>query len=179
MLGARMQRAQVRFAIFFAAISALLLGLYAFPYQELGLPETWFNGYLAAYARLVGRVLGLIESGVHVDGTLITGRYALRIVKTCDAMEANALFAAAVLALGGPWRRKLGALVVGLVALIAVNVLRITTLYYAGALAPGTFRVLHEEVWPLVLIALAALAFVVAAGFVRRGLPLEPEQGAR
>ncbi len=173
-----MQPAQVRFAVWFAALSCLLLGLYAFPYRELGLSETWFDGYLTAYARLVGKVLGLLETGVRVDGTLITGRYSLRIVKTCDAMEANALFAAAVLALAGPWVRKLGALVVGLVALVAANVLRITTLYYAGAFAPDTFRVLHEEVWPLALIAFAAGAFVVAAGYVRRGSPLEPAQGA-
>ena len=172
-----MQRAQVRFAVLFAVTSSILLGLYAFPYRELGLPETWFEGYLAAYARLVGKVLGLVESAVHVDGTLISGRYSLRIVKTCDAMEANALFAAAVLALAGPWRRKLVALVAGLAALVAANVLRITTLYYAGALAPGTFRVLHEEVWPLVLIGFAAGAFVVAAGYVRRGAPLERHEG--
>jgi len=173
-----MQRAQVRFAVLFAATSAVLLGLYAFPYHELGLPETWFETYLAAYARLVGLVLGLLDPGVHVDGTLITGRYSLRIVKTCDAMEANALFAAAVLALGGPWLRKLGALALGLVALVSANVVRITTLYYAGALAPATFRALHEEVWPLILVAFAAVAFVVAAGFVRRGAPPEPVEGA-
>lgn len=155
-----------------------MLGLYAFPYGELGLSERWFESYLAAYARLVGHVLGVFEPSVRVDGTLITGRYSLRIVKTCDAMEANALFAAAVLALAGPWRRKLGALALGLVALVTANVLRIATLYYAGALAPSTFRALHEEVWPLVLIALAAVAFVVAAGFIRRGLPLERSEGA-
>ncbi|HTQ08246.1 MAG TPA: hypothetical protein VMI54_30540 [Polyangiaceae bacterium] len=173
-----MQPAQLRFALLFAALSCLLLGLYAFPYRELGLSETWFEGYLGAYARLVGKVLACFESGVHVNGTLVTGRYSLRIVKTCDAMEANALFAAAVLALAGPWLRKLGALVVGLGALVAANVLRILTLYYAGALAPGAFRVLHEEVWPLVLIAFAAAAFTLAARYVRRGAPLGPEAGA-
>jgi exosortase/archaeosortase family protein len=173
-----MGRAELRFALAFAAISALLLGLYAFPYQELGFSERWFDGYLSAYARLVGKVLGCVESGVHVDGTLISGRYSLRIVKTCDAMEANALFAAAVLALGGPWLKKLGALALGLVALIFANVLRIMTLYYAGALAPGAFRVLHEEVWPLVLVAFAGGAFLLAASWIRRGVALEPERGA-
>jgi exosortase/archaeosortase family protein len=171
-------RPELRFALAFGAISAVLLGLYAFPYQELGLSEQWFNGYLSAYARLVGKILGCVESGVHVDGTLITGRYSLRIVKTCDAMEANVLFSAAVLALGGPWRKKLGALALGLLALIAANVLRISTLYYAGALAPRTFRVLHEEVWPLVLVAFAGGAFLVAASWIRRDVALEPERKA-
>lgn len=171
-----MGRAELRFALAFGAISAVLLGVYAFPYQELGLSEAWFNGYLSGYARLVGSVLGCVDAGVHVDGTLITGRYSLRIVKTCDAMEANALFSAAVLALGGPWLKKLGALVLGLGALVAANVLRIATLYYAGALAPGTFRVLHEEVWPLVLVAFAGGAFLVAASWIRRGVALAPER---
>lgn len=55
-----MARPELRFAVAFGAISALLLGLYAFPYQELGLSEGWFNGYLAD-ARLVGTVLGVVE----------------------------------------------------------------------------------------------------------------------
>ncbi len=173
-----MGRPELRFALTFAAISAMLLGLYAFPYQELGLSERWFDGYLSAYAKLVGEVLGCVDPGVHVDGTLISGRYSLRIVKTCDAMEANVLFAAAVLALGGPWPKKLGALVLGLFALVSANVLRISSLYYAGALAPGTFRVLHEEVWPLVLVAFAGGAFLLAASWIRRDVALEPGRKA-
>jgi exosortase/archaeosortase family protein len=173
-----MGRAELRFALAFGAISAVLLGLYAFPYRELGLSEHWFDVYLSAYAELVGKVLGCVESGVHVDGTLVAGRYSLRIVKTCDAMEANALFSAAVLALAGPWAKKLGALALGLVVLVAANVIRISSLYYAGALAPGAFRVLHEEVWPLVLVAVAGGAFLLAASWVQRGVGPKTEREA-
>jgi exosortase/archaeosortase family protein len=164
-----MRPAKLRFVLAFAAISAVLLGVYAFPYGELGWSEAWFNRYLSAYARLVGHVLALVDSGVRVDGTVIRGRYALAIVKTCDAMEVNVLFTAAVLALAGPWARKLGALVLGLAALVLANVLRICTLYYAGALAPSTFRALHEEVWPLALIAVAGGAFLAAGTWIRGG----------
>jgi exosortase/archaeosortase family protein len=160
---------QIRFAVTFGVIAALLLTIYAFPYGELGLREDWFAGYLAAYARLVGRVLGLVDGGVRVEGAVITGRYSLQIVKTCDAMEANALFAAAVLATPGPWARKLGALGGGLVALVALNVIRICSLYYIGASAPGAFQTLHEDVWPLALIVAACGEFVLLAEWIRRG----------
>jgi exosortase/archaeosortase family protein len=165
------RREQARFVIGFGVIAAVLLGLYAFPYAELGLPETWFNGYLSAYARLVGRVLGIFESGLRVDDTLITGGYSLRIVKTCDAMEANILFAAAVLAIPGPWSRKLNALALGLFALIALNVIRISSLYYAGIYAPRAFGVLHEEIWPAVLVVFAGLEFFLWAHWIRESDP--------
>jgi exosortase/archaeosortase family protein len=166
-----MDRAQLRFALGFAGTSALLFGAYAFPYAELGWSEAWFDAYLSAYAHLVGHLLRSVDPGVSVDGTLITGRYALRIVKTCDAMETNLLFTAAVLAVAGPWRRKLGALALGLGALLLLNVLRISTLYFAGVFTPGAFRVLHEEIWPPVLVALAGGAFVLSLTWIRRGLP--------
>jgi exosortase/archaeosortase family protein len=168
---ASVRREQARFVIGFGVIAAVLLGLYAFPYAELGLSETWFNGYLSAYARLVGRVLDIFESGLRVEDTLITGRYSLRIVKTCDAMEANILFAAAVLAIPGPWSRKLNALALGLFALIAVNVIRISSLYYAGIHAPRAFGVLHEEIWPAVLVVFAGFEFLLWARWIREGDP--------
>jgi exosortase/archaeosortase family protein len=165
------ERVELRFAFAFAGISALLLGAYAFPYAELGWSEAWFDAYLSGYAHLVAHLLRTVDPGVSVDGTVITGRYALRIVKTCDAMETNLLFTAAVLAVTGPWRRKLGALALGLGALVLTNVLRISSLYFAGAFTPGAFRMLHEEIWPPVLVALAGGAFVLSITWIRRGLP--------
>ena len=42
----------------FAGAAALLFGVYAFPYRELGISEGWLHDYLSGYARLAEGALG-------------------------------------------------------------------------------------------------------------------------
>jgi exosortase/archaeosortase family protein len=145
----------------FAVIASALFAVYYFPYQESGVSERWATVHLEQYARMVGAMLRLLEPNVVVVRNEIIGRFDMSIVKSCDAMEANMLFVAAVLAL--PFRRwrKGVALVGGLAALIALNVLRLCSLYYVGVYLPARFDVMHVEVWPMLLIAFAVLDFYV------------------
>jgi exosortase/archaeosortase family protein len=162
-----------RFALTYAAIAAVLFSIYAFPFELVGAREDWLSGYLAAYARLSGGVLGLTEPGVIVIGTVIQGRFPMQIVRNCDAIEVNILFASAVLALPARWRPKLEALAGGLCALVALNVLRICSLYYLGALSPRAFAIAHEEVFPLLLVGATAALFLVVVRRLERGLPAD------
>jgi exosortase/archaeosortase family protein len=148
-----------RFVVTFAAIATGLFALYYFPYQENGLSERWASLLLETYAHAVGAVLRLFEPGVTVSGNVIAGRFGMSIVKSCDAMEANMLFAAAVLALPFAWWRKGAALLVGLAALVAMNVLRLFCLYYVGVYLPARFEVMHIDVWPVLMIAFTVLDF--------------------
>jgi exosortase/archaeosortase family protein len=159
---------RIRFVIGFVAVAAVLFGLYCFPYAENGVSEGWFTSYLSAYARVAGGVLSLIESNVTVAGTNIVGRFSLEIGKNCDAMEANILLLAAIVAFPSPWRRRLASVAVGLAILIAANVLRICSLYYVGVYFPTSFELMHLEVWPLLLIALAASEFALLATWMKR-----------
>jgi len=59
----------------YAVIAGVLLSIYAFPFELFGAKSDWLAGYLAAYARLAGAVLGVFEPAVHVDGSLILGRF--------------------------------------------------------------------------------------------------------
>jgi exosortase/archaeosortase family protein len=122
---------------------------------------------LAAYARLAGGVLSLFEPGIVIVGARIEGRFPMEIVRNCDAIEINILFASAVLAFPAPWRRRALALFSGLAALVLLNVLRICVLYFIGVYAPSRFAVAHEQVLPLVLVLAAALAFLACANYLR------------
>src|SRR5579863_6192949 len=138
--GASISRPGLRFALTFGVLAGTGLGVYFFPYEQLGLDSTRvFVPYLSAYARMAGIVLHLIDPGVSVAGSTIHGRFAMQIVRSCDAMEVNVLFAAAVLAFPGPWARKGIALAAGLSALVACNVVRLCTLYYVGLYLPARF----------------------------------------
>jgi exosortase/archaeosortase family protein len=143
-----------------------LFGVYAFPYQEAGLSEAWFEHYLSWHARAAGAVLAGLESvfsshvTVQVQGAVIGGRYPLEIVKNCDAIEILILFAAAVLAFPASLRQRAWGLALGLPALVLLNLLRICTLYFIGAHAPERFDTFHVEVWPLCLVAATTLLFL-------------------
>lgn len=154
------RRAQLRFALTFIVVAGVLFSLYSFPYRPDGTAERWFHKYLAAYAHLAGAVLSVFDRAVRVNGTVIDGRFSLNIVKSCDAMEANLLFVAAIFAWPARWRRKLTAAVLGVIALVGVNVIRICTLYAIGVHFPTAFEFFHIEFWPLLIIAVAMAEFV-------------------
>lgn len=164
-----------RFALRFVCAAAVLFTVYTFPYREVGLSEAWFERYLAAYARAAGLVLAWLErmvgagAQVHVQGAVITGRYPLEIVKNCDAMEVNVLFAAAVLAFPASLRQRAWGLGLGLPALVALNVLRICTLYFIGVHAPSRFETFHVEVWPLCLVIATTLLFLAYTRWAQHG----------
>jgi len=156
-----------RFALRYALIAGTLFAIYAFPFELFGVKGDWLSGYLAAYARLAGAVLGLFEPGIVVSGARIDGRFPLQIVRNCDAIEINILFVSAVSAFPAVWKRRAIALALGLPALVALNVIRICTLYFVGARAPERFAVVHEQIFPFFLVLGAALAFLLCANYLR------------
>jgi exosortase/archaeosortase family protein len=158
-----------RFAVSFVLIAAVLFALYFFPYAERGGSEAWFNAYLAQYARAVALVVGCFERGITVAGNIVSGRFRMSIIKSCDGMETNILFCAATLAFPGAWRRKWIALPVGLAALVAFNVLRLSCLYFIGVFFPSAFEFAHFDVWPLFLVSFALVDFLLCANWVQRG----------
>jgi exosortase/archaeosortase family protein len=161
------RRLGLRFAVTYCAIAALLFTIYAFPFELFGARQDWLTGYLAAYARMAGALLWVFDRGVVVTDTFINGRFPLQIVRNCDAIEINILFASAVLAFPAPWERRIPALLLGLLGLVAVNVLRICCLYFVGVYRPDWFSAAHEEVWPLLLVAIAVVAFWLAASHMQ------------
>jgi exosortase/archaeosortase family protein len=160
-------RQGARFALKYALIAAALFAVYAFPFELFGAKQDWLAGYLALYARLAGGTLGVLESGITVTGAHIDGRFPMEIVRNCDAIEVNILFVSAVLAFPASWRRRGLALALGLPGLIILNVLRICALYEVGVHAPRRFAVVHEQVFPLLLVVAAALTFLCCASFLR------------
>jgi exosortase/archaeosortase family protein len=143
----------------FAGLSAVLLGLYYFPYAEGGLAKAWLDAYLRGYASSAGAVLGWLDPRVHVAGPTIVGRYSLRIVRTCDAMDATILLVAAMVSWPGAWRRRLVGAAAGAFALYVVNVARICSLYYVGVYFPVAFEAAHLEVWPVIILGVALALF--------------------
>ena len=79
-------RAARGFVLRFAVVSGVLLALYYFPFEGM-LTRGLRHLYLSAYARVAGAAVGLMDPGVHVEGTHIMGRVSLDFGLSCDAME--------------------------------------------------------------------------------------------
>jgi exosortase/archaeosortase family protein len=157
-----------RFLARAALLMALFYGLYFYPHAPTG----WAGRAIAAYLRFTagaaGALIALGDAGVHVQGTLITGRFPIDIIKTCSSLDAQALFAAAVCAFPVGWRQKVLGLAVGLPLLTGLNLLRIAGLWWVGVHAHTSFDRVHEELFPLLLVAAACAGFAAWALWSRR-----------
>jgi exosortase/archaeosortase family protein len=158
---------QKRFVVAFTVLAASLLAFYYFPRSSDDTVERWTAAYLGLYTRVASSLIGVLDSHVAAHGNLVTGRFSMQIVKSCDAMEANILFTAAILAVSAPWRRKAVAFLVGLCALVAFNLVRLFALYWVGVIFPSAFEFLHLDVWPLLMMIFATIDFLVCTRWMR------------
>lgn len=147
----------------------ILYGLYYLPYPKSSAPHAWLEAFLALQARGAGALIRLFDDSAIVSGTKILGRFPLEIVRSCSSLDAQALYAATVLAFPARTTRKLLGLALGVVVLTLLNMARIASLYFIGAGAPSVFDAAHEELFPLVLIAIACACFATWAHWTLHG----------
>jgi exosortase/archaeosortase family protein len=157
-----MTRPRLRFVLTFLGVSSVLLGAYYYPEPPAPI-RVFSEGVLHGYALATGSLLGAFERGVSVSGHDITGRYGLRLVKTCDAMDATILLLSAIAAWPAPWKDRIRALAISIPMLIALNIVRLFTLYYVGVYLPQCFETAHMEVWPVVMLTTLVAWFVYFA----------------
>lgn len=157
-------RAGLRFLATALPVMALLyLALY-FPYARGTLPERALSAYVVGIATVAGKLLHLVDHRVSVINNTITGPFPLTVILDCTALDAQMLFAAAVLAFPSSWRQKALGWLVGLSALTAINLLRIAVLFWVGLYWPRRFHLVHEEICQFVIVA---AAFSLFARWVR------------
>ncbi|HNW75088.1 MAG TPA: archaeosortase/exosortase family protein, partial [Bacteroidales bacterium] len=90
-----------------------------------------------------------------VNEILSSPAYSISIARGCDAIEAMALFASALLAFPSGWIRKIAGLLIGLLILFSLNILRIVSLFLTGIHYPKAFEFMHVEFWQVAFILFA------------------------
>ena len=117
-----------------------------------------FPAILNVNASIAGVMLNLIGQGVTVSGASVTNEvFSLSVAQGCDALEPIALFISVVIAFPETRRHKIRGILVGTLVLFAINQIRIISLFFVGAYAPGAFHVMHVDVWQVAFIILALL----------------------
>lgn len=112
-------------------------------------------------ARIASFILNLLGQGTHPDGfSIASEKFSVSIAMGCDAIEAMALFAIAVITFPGKIVHKLAGVPVGIVLLYVLNQVRIISLYLVGVYYPSAFELMHVEVWQILFIIFAIALWV-------------------
>lgn len=159
----RRSRAVLHFAGLFVA------GLVGFQLLYYGwLVDTrLFADYVAAITRASAMLLRAVGEPVVAEGDVLAAGFRVAVRQGCDGLQPIGIFVAAVLSFPAPWKRRLIGAALGTVLLGTLNVVRVATLYWAGAYHPGIFQTLHVHIWPGALIAAALGAWLLWARTVR------------
>ncbi len=148
-----------RFAVRFFAylvLASLLLWATALP-DRLGAVQRALASAATALARLTGSAAFVLGDEIHVRGLLV------HINFECTGVYVLVILFVFLLAYPASWRARLGGAALGVVALQALNVVRIAVLVRVAELEPALFDYLHEYVWQglfLVLTIAYAMAWV-------------------
>jgi exosortase/archaeosortase family protein len=168
------KRRAVRFVIGFA----LILGVFYAAYLPLSQTAT-YDSFLCWVAEVCGaalRVLGqdarevcgaalrVLGQDARVSGkTISSPAFAVAIIPACVGMEMTALFVAGVVAAPVSWRSRMTFALLGVLALFAVNLARIVSLFCLGVYFPAAFEVVHVDFWPDVLIVVVLFYWLLWA----------------
>jgi exosortase H (IPTLxxWG-CTERM-specific) len=109
-----------------------------------------------------GAILKGIGQPVTVQGTTITSsRFGVNVNNGCNGVEAMLILLASIVAFPASMKARAIGLIVGAIAVQALNAIRIVSLYLLGAYQPRLFDLFHTAVWQIVII-LAAIGFFLA-----------------
>lgn len=154
--GARKFWAQKKPVLFFVGGFALLMVLFYVVILSEAFQEHIQVRIMAVYAVISNFILNLFGADTIASSQVITSpRFTVSIARGCDALEAMALFTAAMLTFPARWKHKLIGLGGGLAALFVLNVVRIVSLYLTGLWFPKAFEFMHVEVWQVIFILVA------------------------
>ena len=120
--------------------------------------------YLRGWAQISASVLRVLGEDAAVSDSLISSpRFSVSIKKGCDAVQPTVLFITAVLASPVAFRPKLPGLAIGILFLMAMNLVRVISLYYIGVYWPSAFEIMHHDVWQATFIIVSIVAWALWA----------------
>ncbi len=164
-----------RFVLIFLA---LLVGLFTF--SQLPWGQRWFvEPFTTGLASFCTALVALFDAEVATYGKVIQSTrngFAIEIMAGCNGVEAMIVLASAVLAFPSTWRHKLVGIGLGFVAIQALNVVRIISLFYLGQWSLTAFQWFHLYIWQALLILEALLFWLIWLKYAPRPAGTGPEK---
>ena len=104
-----------------------------------------FDDTVVAY----GKVLQFVDSG-----------FAVSVEAGCNGVEATIVLIAAIMAFPGSWTARFTAIALGFLAVQAMNILRIISLFYLGNWNLEIFSWVHLYLWPALIMLDVLIVFI-------------------
>ncbi len=153
-----LSRRQTGFLVRFALLCVLFYIPIAIPAVERVTVAPFTRGLTT----LSSAILNLLGQHTMTMGTIIRGpEFGVDIKNGCNAVEAVAFLAAAILAFEAPIVFRIAGAIAGSIILEALNVIRIVSLYLLGRYHRNLFDMFHLAVWQSVMFGVAVLIFLI------------------
>ncbi|WP_456408242.1 exosortase H [Thiolapillus sp.] len=152
------------FFIFLAIQAALFTAELTRPVQQaIVIPFTESIASLSAW------LVKLFDDGVIAYSNIIRDQqsgFAVAIEAGCNGVEATIVLVAAMLAMPAPWKLKLVGIGAGFVAIQAMNLLRIISLFYLGQWNKTAFDWAHLYIWQALIMLDVLIVFLIWLRFL-------------
>lgn len=118
---------------------------------------SWFGAFraplLSLYSEISAVILNIFGYGVNASGPILSSsQFSVSIEEGCDAIAPAILYAISVAIFPIAWSVRWRGLVYGLLAIMALNIIRIITLYITGIHMPDLFEFMHVDFWQAIFI---------------------------
>lgn len=117
----------------------------------------WIVGLFDAHAIAYGKELRSTTTG-----------FAISIERGCNGVEAVIILVSAMLAFPAPWKHKLAGIGIGFLAIQALNLVRIISLFYLGQWNRTWFDWFHLYLWQALIVLDALVVFLVWLRYLPR-----------
>ena len=117
----------------------------------------WIVGIFDPHAIAYGKILQSTTSG-----------FAISIERGCNGVEAVIILLSAMLAFPASWKHKLAGIGIGFLAIQAMNIVRIISLFYLGQWSRLWFDWFHLYLWQALIVLDALVVFLVWLRYLPR-----------
>jgi len=140
-------------------VGKFIVAMTALWFVAMSGPYAWVRSELTrANAEICGWLLGATGLELEVrDGTVLSPTFALTVIPGCSGLEIWFFLVSAMVAFPSSLRAKLLGVSGALVAILALNIVRISSLFLVGQYRPQYFEMAHLGLWPAVFNVSALL----------------------
>jgi len=149
-----------RFAIVFVLLLAVSFAVELTPPAQAALVVPWTEGL----ARLSATLVTVFDPNVAAFGRILQSTrngFAVSIEAGCNGVEAALILICAMVAFPAPWKHRLAGIAIGLVAVQALNVVRVVTLFYLGQWNADAFEWAHLYLWQALVMLDVLIVWLV------------------
>jgi exosortase H (IPTLxxWG-CTERM-specific) len=159
--------AMLRFLLLFLFLLGTLFVLDVLPPVE----QAVIVPFTSAIAKVCVWIVGAFDANAYAIGKELhtrTSDFAISIERGCNGIEAVIVLISAIAAFPAPWKHKLAGIGIGFVAIQAVNLVRIISLFYLGQWNFGWFELFHTYIWQALIMLDALIVFLLWLRYLPR-----------